>query len=418
MPPTAPTAPAAPTAPTAPATPSAPASPPVAAKPAQAAPAESSQPAPPLNDAFSEIDKIISESQLKTPERPTAKAPVKPAEKPTDKPADKVTTPDTDDEVKGFNAPQLKSAYQQRKRELHEAKEKLANYEAKIKEMESKAVDPTRLTELQQKIEAAEKRAAELDTELRFSNYERSEEYKQKYHEPFLQSYQAGRNKIATLKIVERKNPETEEVIQPSRRATAEDFDAIMRIADDSEAAEMADRMFGPLANLVIYHREKVADLNGARVKAIEDYRAKGSEREQQTKAQAQAKQEQLKGTFKKSVEDGMAKYPQWFKAPDDDAQGKKVLEQGLLNADMVFSNTGKSPEELVQLHAAVRNMAGAFPYVALKLHRAEARMKELEAELEQYKKSEPTEETHPRGEKGGFVSADEEFDNIVAASR
>lgn len=389
------------------------------AKPPAAAP-------PPINEAFAEIDKIIADSQQKRPQKPQAKLADKPVEKPAaaqtekpgEKPAEKPADLQDDSEIKNLQPAQLKKVYQEKKRELHDTKTKLTAAETRLKELEAKASELSNLSAIQEKLTATEKRAQDLEQQIKFVDYEKSPEYKEKYYAPFLDAYQAGRTKVASLKTREVKDPNTEEVIQPRRQATEEDFDNIMRIQDDGEAAEAADHLFGPLSNLVIYHREKVMELNRARVKAIEDYKAKGGEREKQTAAQISALQEKVKNTFQASVQAGVEKYPQWFKAEEGDEDGKAALEKGMLNADTIFSNSKLDPETAAQRHAAFRNMAGAFPYVALKLHRAEAKIAELEKELGEFKKSELGGGGVERGEKSGELSVDDEIDALASAGR
>lgn len=420
----------------APSTAAAPATGQPSATPATAQPSTGAKPPaaapPPINEAFAEIDKIIADSQQKRPQKPAAKPAEKPADKPADKPAAAQTEkpgekpaekpaeldPAKDPDVQRLKTPELAKAYVNNKRELHGTKEKLAAAETRLKELEAKASELSNLSAIQEKLTATERRAQDLEQQIKFVDYEKSPEYKEKYYAPFLDAYQAGRAKVASLKTREVKDPNTEEVIQPRRQATEEDFDNIMRIQDDGEAAEAADRLFGPLSNLVIYHREKVMELNRARVKAIEDYKAKGGEREKQTAAQISALQEKVKNTFQASVQAGVEKYPQWFKAEEGDEDGKVALEKGMLNADTIFSNSKLDPEVAAQRHAAFRNMAGAFPYVALKLHRAEAKIAELEKELGEFKKSELGGGGVERGEKSGELSVDDEIDALAGAGR
>lgn len=381
---------------------------------------------PPINDAFSEIDKIIADSQQKRHQKQQAKPAEKPAdkpaaavgEKPGDKPADKPADLPDDSEIKNLQPAQLKKVYQEKKRELHDTKTKLTAAETRLKELEAKAAELAQLSTIQEKLTATEKRAQELEQQIKFVDYEKSPEYKEKYYAPFVDAYQAGRAKVASLKTRELRDPTTEEITQPRRQATEEDFDNIMRIQDDGEAAETAERLFGPLSNLVIYHREKVMELNRARVNAIEDYKAKGGEREKQTAAQTAALQEKIKNTFQAAVKTGMEQYPQWFKADDGDEDGKAALEKGMLNADTIFSNSKIDPEVAAQRHAAFRNMAGAFPYVALKLHRAEQRIADLEKELAEFNKSELGGGGQERGEKTGEISVDDEIDQLATAGR
>lgn len=381
---------------------------------------------PPINDAFSEIDKIIADSQQKRPQKPQAKPEDKPAEKPAaaqpekpgDKPVDKPADLPDDSEIKNLQPAQLKKVYQEKKRELHDTKTKLTAAETRLKELEAKAAELAQLSTIQEKLTATEKRAQELEQQIKFVDYEKSPEYKEKYYAPFVDAYQAGRAKVASLKTRELRDPTTEEITQPRRQATEEDFDNIMRIQDDGEAAETAERLFGPLSNLVIYHREKVMELNRARVNAIEDYKAKGGEREKQTAAQTAALKEKIKNTFQAAVKTGMEQYPQWFKADDGDEDGKAALEKGMLNADTIFSNSKIDPEVAAQRHAAFRNMAGAFPYVALKLHRAEQRISDLEKELAEFNKSELGGGGQERAEKTGEISVDDEIDQLATAGR
>lgn len=421
MPPAAPAPVAAPAAPpstpkagtpagqVAPASPAPPAQPPSPDKPPQT----------PLNDAFAEIDKIIADSQQKRPDRTPAKAPEKPAEKPagSDKGEPEKPAAPAQDESQTLKAPELRAAYSAKKKELGETREKLTAAEARLKELEAQLGDGSQLTKLQEQLTQRESRLKELEEAVKFADYEKSPEYKEKFYKPFVDAYANGQNKVASLRVLERKN-DVDEVIQAGRKATADDFDAIMRISDDGQAAELADRLFGPMANLVIYHREKVMDLNTARVNAIDEFRKVGGEREQQTAAAMQQLQERTRGIYKQAVDSGLAKYPQWFKADDGDDQGKAMLEKGMVNADMIFSDAKQPPERMAQLHAAFRNMAGAFPFVALKLHRAEARIKELEGELDAFKKSEPAEPSRERGEKPAVESVDDEIDRLAGARR
>lgn len=384
----------------------------------------------PFNDAFSEIDKIIADSQQKRPDKPQAKSTekktikqVEPDETKTEEAPEaqpektETKAAEKPDESQTLKAPELRAAYSNLKKTHKEAVTKLEAAEKRLVELEEKAGLSAEAEKLQQRLELAEKRSKELEDQIRFVDYQKSDEYKEKYHTPFLNAYQTGRNKIASLRVMERKN-DLDEVVQEARKATPEDFDAIMRISDDAQAAELADKLFGPMANLVIYHREKVIDLNTARNNAIEEYQKKGSEREEVTKRMRSESQKKVQGVFKKAVEEGIKKYPQWFKAADDDAQGKEMLEKGLQKADSIFTSKNVPPEELAQAHAAFRNMAGAFPFVALKLHRAEAKITELQAELEQFKKSTPSEPSRERGNGNGILSFDDEIDALSKARR
>lgn len=407
-----------------------------ASEPAQPPKEETSKQPVPLNDALSEIDKLIADTQQKTPPPPGArrqqealarqKAEAEAKEKADgnvkgqEKPAE--TTPPAADESQTLKAPELRAAYKAKKAEAADLSQKYQQAEARIKELEAKVGDGSQLTKVQQMHEAAQKRIAELEEAIKFSDYEKSPEYKEKYHAPFVEAYSAGRNKVGSLKVIERSTVDEatgeKRITQPGRKATPEDFDALMRVSDDGEAAMMADQLFGPMANLVMYHREKVLDLNGSRAKAIEDFRKQGGEREQQFAAQTQAMQERAKQIYHQAVQTGVEKHPQWFKPEDGDDQGKQMIEKGLANVDLLFSDNKLAPEQLAVAHAALRNMAGHFPYLALKLHRVSAERDALREELKQYKESEPTKPSSERPSRASAVGYEEELDALSAQNR
>lgn len=420
--------PEAPTAPASPETTAAPKTPETTPPPDKGATPDSKPTSPEsaatgFNDAFSEIDKIISESQLKKPEprRPAAKKtepkpqeppPKEPEPKPEEKSQEQPAKPEKTEDLAKMQGSELRSKYSKLREDHKAAQAKLAETETRIKELESRAGDGSELKRIQERLEASEKLAASLSEKVKYLDYRESDEYKEKFYDPFIKAYASGQEKIASLKIVERIDGEGEVVQQP-RKASKEDFDAIMRIQDDAEAAELADRMFGPAAGVVLIQRDRVLELNNKRNEAIEEFKKTGLERMQRSADQNKVMREEAVATYKKSVEDGIEKYPHWFKADDGDEQGRASLEAGFKIADRAFSGNFQSHKEQAEHHAAIRNMAGAFPYLNLKLNRALERVKELETELSEFKKSTPTEPSRERGETSGALSAADEIDQL-----
>lgn len=399
----------------------APATPPPAAPPAPAAKSTPpvttakavSHPAQDLADAYSQLDRMASpEDKQPAPRKEVPKAPKLPeGQKPQQATKDGKPVPNEDEgehEDDAAKAPdeaetpppappegkEKAATLRQRKEQLEKENATLA---AKVKELEGKTFDPSEHPEfkkLKETHEAKEKRLAELEDEIRFTNYERSTEYKEKYEAPFIDAYAAGRERASKLKVLEQRD-EADEITQAARAGTPADFDTIMRITDDNDAGELAAKLFGHNAPYVMFHREEVNKLNGVRVKALEQFRKDGSVREaQRTEAMTKAQKENV-AAFEAAVKDGVEKYGKWFKPVEGDKKSAEILERGFQFADIVFGKEVKGPDgqpikPSTAMAAAIRNKAGGFDHAVYLLNQERATVKELRAKLKEYEASEP----------------------------
>lgn len=387
--------PAAPASTSAPASTQAPSAP---AKPQSSSPGgKAPSPAKSLADAYSQLDEMVGEPP---PPRDPPAPPGKTAQEGNDKPGS--TEGDEGAETETTEGEDTKPEEQpktpEKKGQLRPLYDKLkadyAKLEAKVKELESKPAQPAddpEKTKLTQTLEAREKRLKELEDEFRFSNYERSTEYKEKFEQPFLDAYGAGRAKVASLNLTDAEGN--------ARKGTAEDFDSFMRITDDDQAANVAAELFGTKAPMVMYHREKVMELNAARNKALDTYRKEGTAREQARTEAAQKHQKEMAGLWQKESHGAVEKYPRLFKPIDGDEKGNELLQRGFERADAAFGSPLKDADgkpvrlsgaDLVKLHAEIRNKAGGFDRAIHLLAKERARVKELETRLKEYEDSGP----------------------------
>jgi hypothetical protein len=268
--------------------------------------------------------------------------------------------------------------------------------QTRVRELEATSAQPKADPEketLRTQLTEAQKRLQAMDEEIRFSNYERSTEYKEKWEAPFIDAYEAGRNKVASFKLQNEDGTE--------RMGTPQDFDAFMRITDDNDAAERAAELFGNKASMIMWHRERVQQMNASRLKALDDYRKSGGEREQARSQAAKARQQQLAALWEQEAKAAVdnPKYAPWFKAPEGDTAGKEILERGFAFADEAFGKprldeNGKpvqrSPEEAAKMHAVVRNKAAAFDYQIYRNQKLAKELKELKKKLGEFEKSVP----------------------------
>lgn len=347
-----------------------------------------------LNDAFANLDELVTKQDAPEakpePKATEKKEPVKPAPKSEPAKSDAPAQPEKAATLRA-NYDKVKSEYAALEKKHKELEAKLAQPQEypERKELQSKIASYEKL------IEAKEKKLGELDSELKFTKYERSQEYKDKYETPWIEAYTDGRNRVAQLRIKEPDvvDPSTGEVTAPGkvRQGTEADFDTLMGIANDDDAAEFAAKLFGNKAAIVLTQREKVRDLNGARIKAIEDYRKQGGEREKQMADLTKKQRDAFVENWQKENAAAAEKYPQWFKPEEGDDKGNTLLEKGIQQADKAFSGTeNMSPEEAVRLLSAVRNKAAGFDRLAYKFTKATARIAELEAKLKAFEESEP----------------------------
>lgn len=339
----------------------------------------------------------------KAPDKSPDKSPDKPAE-PVDKAPDKVSdkfpdkapdkAPDKPGDKQPVSAPELRKAYETLKSEHSNLRKEIETLKT------AKPAEDPEKKQMAEKLTAAEKRLAQLDETVRFTNYERSDEYKDKYLKPYTEAYVMGRKKFATLDIVEKaievEDPATGErtkkIIQAERPATEADFDSFVAIADDREARKVAKQLFGDDAAIAMQHREKVHELNAVRQGALDEYQKNGVERDKQ-RAEMTAKQRaELDAEWNRINTATAEKYPHLFKEIADDKQGNELLAKGYAFVDRAFGPDAQKmpPQELVKLHAQIRNRAAAFGRQVLVTKRQAAQLKELQEKIKALEESGP----------------------------
>ncbi len=426
--------PAAPAAPASPAPAAAPASP--AAAPARVGGTAANKNPRPAKDGFlsklqgvadkewgeshdGKMAKAAADAKLVQPQpKPGEEPPAKPDDgKPApagDKPPDKAPekAPDAPP-AKTDDFPDEEAAGKMRAGELSRhykaLRKKEAAVRAEFEAFKTKAAagaqpDPE-VAKLKELAAASEKRVSELSEIVRFKAFEESPEYKDQYWKPYADAFQQARSKTAALKVRQRTDPDTGEVIQPGRQGTIEDFDLLFNTRDESEAGEIAEKLFGPNASQVLYHREKVLELNAKQLDAKDKYRKEGGEMEKKRGEQWSATQKQINEdagkSWQKHVNSVLAdeKQKPLFTKTDGDEEGNALLDKGYEEVKAAFQNTNAmdprlTPEQrdkVIAAHAEVFNKAAAFNRVSYLLARAQKELKAKTAALKAIEDSAPT---------------------------
>ncbi len=372
--------------PAAPAAPAAPAPAPI--NPANGAPAKDTA------DAYAQLDAMAEPPP--NPPAPTSKrqAPEKTqTPKPESKPEDH--TPEdqqpSDDKAKPepVKAGTLRQNYDRLKADFAAAQERLKQYEA---ERAKPPTDHPEFKKVAETLTQKEKRLAELEDEIRYTNYEKSTEYQETYWKPFAKAFADARAEMENL-----------DVAQPdgsTRPATAADFDEIAGL-DYRSAKAKAQEKFGDDWQTVMNLRKTVTEKNNARAEALDKFRTEGAEREKQQREAAAKFAQERAAKWEAENKAAVERFPKLFKPVEGDEKGNALLARGFELADAAFGAPLKdpatglpvklTPEEALKLHSAIRNKAGGFDRLAHLYSLGQKRIAELEAKLKDFEESEPS---------------------------
>lgn len=252
--------------------------------------------------------------------------------------------------------------------------------------------DDTERKRISEELEGERKRRAALEDHMRFIDYEASPEYQERYHKPYVAICQDAVAEISQLKITAEDGS--------SRQATTQDFWKIASMPDTEEALAAAVALFGSdsKANLVMAQRRAVRNAYQAAQVAKDEFKKTATERGRQA-AEQQATQQRAREEKWKAY-NAEAAEQEWMQPVEGDDEGNALLESGIEQADAVFGGlvtdekTGQkrpaTEEEILKLHADLRNHAAAFPRLLKQNETLRGRVSELEKEVEEFQKSGP----------------------------
>lgn len=412
--------------------PPAPSKSPAPPAPAPAAAPNKSDAVPPgaFDKAFAELDELdkapVRQGATKEPpkseDRPKIEPPKTEAETAL-QPGDKPPEAKPDARQKGPTAA-LKEAYEGLKQKVaREYEPELEKLRAKVKEYEGGTLAEAK--QWQDRATAAEKRATELEQEIEFVNFAKSPKFINSYRKPYEEAWGKAVHDFGQLTAkVRTGTDETGEPVFATRKATADDL-LMLANMPLSEMDSAAEEMFGKSAPRVIRHVEKIRELSDAQNQALQDAAKNGEERNKTRALESQTQMRERGRLWQENNKTLAERYPKWFTNQDGDEEYNSTLAKGFAEADKLFSpteeNKPKTMEEAVHLHALIRNQSAAFKPTVRLLKRAQARIAELEAELADYKKSEPPAGKAGRSErttgKTFMQDAEDELDALERAS-
>lgn len=369
----------------------APDSPAVAAPPAPKPSTAAPTPPPPSPEsltgdslnAFNDIDAQFQKSGAVEDPPPAKPAPKPASGEPKPAPAAAVPPspklePKPADAVKPTTEPQrtpkeLRGELDRVKAEFHAHKATTATLEAKIKDYEKKGYDVTAMTA---RLEARDKDFEKLQGELRALKQEASPEFKAKYDVPFNRAAKYSENLI---KGVTRADGQAADFDK--------DFVPLYRMPLNA-AWQRAKELFGEEAAPAIMQQVgKLQELDFERREAFEEEKRGWAEKAKADEGLAIQNREKWNDAVK-SVRTELPNTPEnpLYRDPADDNELSALRQQGY----QIFDAEPKTPKEKLWKEEHQRQRVAAFGPMQLLLKRRDARIVELEAELEKHKPRQP----------------------------
>lgn len=325
-----------------------------------------------------------AEAKPATPAAPKAEAKPTP-EKPADpKPAAPPQKPEPAAQLRQ-RLEQLEKSEKAERAEAEKLKKQIADYEKR------QYVTP----ELEAANQKREQRLAQLEQELAEAAYERSEEFKSKYLNPYSQAQENA------LKTITENYPvigQDGEGNATRRAATAADVAKVFN-APPGERNELAEQMFGKNAIGVLSEIRDIERMAREGKNALKTHRENFAAKAKADEEQWRNRQKEYETHRQRLRGEISQKYPDHFGDTEDQdiaAEWKKGLE--FIDQQSRDEFVEKlSPEDRAAVAEAFRYRAAWFNRGLAQINKLQAANKALEEELAKYRKSEPGAE-RPQG--------------------
>jgi hypothetical protein len=307
---------------------------------------------------------------------------------------------------------------------VDEYKGKLAKAEQEIATIKSSLVPEAERAQIEKRVQAAEKRAAELDEHIKYVDYTKSGEFQQKFQAPYENAFKRAMSDLKDLSVPGADGTST-------RAFGPEDLLQLVNM-ERGQARKVAEELFGSDAADVLAARLECRKLWDERETGLAEAKKSGNARIQQAQQQYRAAVDAITKATKQTWDTanaGLLNDPeigQFFKPRDGDQEWNHRLAKGFQFVDTAFSQDPRDPKltpdqraTVVKRHAAVRNRAAAWGAMRHDLTKALEQVKSLEKKLGGYKTSTPpaggtTPSGGPAAELHGMARINAELDKVA----
>lgn len=264
--------------------------------------------------------------------------------------------------------------------ELDKASRKVSELEQKISSYEARGMDTTALTA---QLTAREKALEAAQAELSAVKYERSDEYKKKYDQPFRDAAEYAKTVVENLTVKEGDDSE-----RPARWDT--DFSNIYSMPPGRAEME-AQRIFGAGASIVLRQLDKLRDLDHSRKQALRDHEAGANEREKAARASAVQQADKINRAWQMAEKDLLERNPDYFGEKPGEDERNSIWKESLQLVDQAYTGRDKlTDSERVVLDANVRLQAAAYPVLVREVAHLRHTLDEYKVRLGEKEASKP----------------------------
>ena len=266
-----------------------------------------------------------------------------------------------------------------------EFEKRVTDYESKIKEIESKSGDTSKadlklVEEYTTRINKYEETLQELD-------YSRSDKFQKEYVQPFTQRYTQAVEQITQLQVT---SGQDEDGNATTRPATKSDFDGLTALPFGQQRA-LARQLFGPDADVVLSHINRLAEIRTDANNAIEAAKTSGDVRTKEQQLANQKQAQEYEGYLKTFQTELETNWPDMFTPPKDDQEGADALKAGYEFVDTAIGKASDmTPQDRAAHTAVLRARAAAYPLLEHRLGKIESERDSLLTELKELRGSDP----------------------------
>lgn len=279
---------------------------------------------------------------------------------------------------------------------LKEREALVAQKEKEIEKLRGLLGEAKNIEELEKKYAEIQKRADELEQEIRYVDYSKSQEFQDKYEQPYIEKWKQTMSDLEGVTVIDDKTGD-ERPVEPND---------ILKLVNlpINKAMEAATEMFGETAPMLMSYRSQLRSLFDAKMKALREARETAVNQAKEKTERLSAQNQQLNELAAKQWHElnnklqSHSKLGAYFKPVEGQDELNKLLEEGYKFVDETVAQSPFDPKlteseraEVIKRHVALRARAAGFSRLRNMYEKLMAENAEMKKKLQGYEGSVPT---------------------------